>query len=205
MTASDTPDARERVLRAALEIWAEDGPAKAKITAIGARAGVSTGSLYHHFRDREDVLATLFLEGLASYQGGLLSALTAAPSARAGVYAIVGWHLRWVTANAAWARYLLSGAPSASDDFRAARTAANSTFFSALRAWAQPHLASGALRPLPLDRLAALVLGPVEAYSRQLLAGRRVRFEEDAHQLFAAAAWLTVSGAEGAAPTGDPA
>lgn len=198
--ASPDDDARARILQAALAVWTEGGPAQAKVTVIRERAGVSTGCLYHHFRDREDVLASLFLEGLEDYQGGLLGRLEDARDAHSGVHAIVGWHLDWVSANPTWARYLLAGAPSSSARFKAARSTANRRFFAALSAWAAPHVAEGHLRPLPLDQLSALVLGPVEAYSRQLLAGRRVSVDPSVYELFGHAAWLTVTSAEHTAP-----
>ncbi|MHB8465653.1 MAG: TetR/AcrR family transcriptional regulator [Acidimicrobiales bacterium] len=53
---------KERILDAALELFAEDGVAGTTVTAIERRAGLSggSGSLYRHFRSKEDVLdATL--------------------------------------------------------------------------------------------------------------------------------------------------
>ena len=53
---------RERILDAALELFADEGVTGTTITAIERRAGLSagSGSLYRHFRSKDDVLdATL--------------------------------------------------------------------------------------------------------------------------------------------------
>jgi AcrR family transcriptional regulator len=53
---------RERWLEAALEVLAREGRAKLKIVYLAAQLGVTKGSFYHHFANRED-----FIQGLTDY------------------------------------------------------------------------------------------------------------------------------------------
>lgn len=50
---------QEQILAAAAEVVGERGYTDLTMTALASRAGVSVGSLYQHFRDREAVLAAL--------------------------------------------------------------------------------------------------------------------------------------------------
>jgi AcrR family transcriptional regulator len=56
---------RESVLAAALELFAERGYSHVKLTAVLARAGVSTGSFYHHFAAKQDLFTELWRDHCA--------------------------------------------------------------------------------------------------------------------------------------------
>jgi AcrR family transcriptional regulator len=62
--------AREKVLAAAEELFAEQGYDATSVAQVVARAGVTKGALYHHFAAKEDLLFaiyhTLFAEQLAA-------------------------------------------------------------------------------------------------------------------------------------------
>jgi AcrR family transcriptional regulator len=51
---------RERLLAAALQLIEEGGYAAASVLAISGRAGLATGTLYRHFRSKEELFAELF-------------------------------------------------------------------------------------------------------------------------------------------------
>jgi AcrR family transcriptional regulator len=50
-------DTKERLLKAALDVFAEQGYQAASVDEIAARAGVTKGALYYWFRDKEDLAA----------------------------------------------------------------------------------------------------------------------------------------------------
>ncbi|MCO5996200.1 TetR/AcrR family transcriptional regulator [Actinoallomurus rhizosphaericola] len=50
------PDARERLQRAALELFAEQGFAATTVPEITARAGLTTRTFFRHFADKREVL-----------------------------------------------------------------------------------------------------------------------------------------------------
>ncbi len=50
---------RAAILDAALQMFSRQGFRGTSIRDVAARAGVSTGSVYHHFRDKEALLSTL--------------------------------------------------------------------------------------------------------------------------------------------------
>lgn len=55
-------DKRERIVEAAIEVFAEKGFAAARISDIAKGAGVADGTIYLYFRNKEDLLLTIFEE-----------------------------------------------------------------------------------------------------------------------------------------------
>ncbi len=53
---------RERLLKAAIKIFARDGFFKAKVEEIARLAGVATGTTYLYFKNKDDLLISIFEE-----------------------------------------------------------------------------------------------------------------------------------------------
>jgi AcrR family transcriptional regulator len=76
---------REALLRAALELIAQKGPAGFTFAEAARWAGVSPAAPYRHFRDRDDLLSSVALRGFEQFEialsrawdGGRPDALTA--------------------------------------------------------------------------------------------------------------------------------
>lgn len=58
---------RERILRAAVDVFAEHGYFNAKVAQIAKAAGVADGTIYLYFDGKEDLLVTIFREHTRSY------------------------------------------------------------------------------------------------------------------------------------------
>ena len=58
---------RERILRAAVDVFADYGYFNAKVAQIAKAAGVADGTIYLYFESKEDVLITIFREHTRSY------------------------------------------------------------------------------------------------------------------------------------------
>src|SRR3954453_20369684 len=53
---------RERILRAAVDVFAQNGYFNAKVVEIARAAGVADGTIYLYFDGKEDLLVTIFRE-----------------------------------------------------------------------------------------------------------------------------------------------
>jgi TetR/AcrR family fatty acid metabolism transcriptional regulator len=60
-------DKRQRILRAAVDVFAEHGYFNAKVAQIAKAAGVADGTIYLYFQGKEDLLITIFREHTRSY------------------------------------------------------------------------------------------------------------------------------------------
>lgn len=58
---------RERILRAAVDVFAEHGYFNAKVAQIAKAAGVADGTIYLYFDGKEDLLVTIFRDHTRHY------------------------------------------------------------------------------------------------------------------------------------------
>jgi AcrR family transcriptional regulator len=62
---------REALIRAALDLIAKKGPSGLTFAEAARSAGVSPAAPYRHFRDREDLLANVALQGFVRFEAEL--------------------------------------------------------------------------------------------------------------------------------------
>jgi TetR/AcrR family fatty acid metabolism transcriptional regulator len=62
---------RERILRAAVDVFAQNGYFNAKVSEIAKAAGVADGTIYLYFDGKEDILVTIFREHTRNYLASL--------------------------------------------------------------------------------------------------------------------------------------
>ena len=65
---------REALIRAALELIAQKGPAGLTFADAARFAGVSPAAPYRHFRDRDDLIANVALRGFQEFEAALARA-----------------------------------------------------------------------------------------------------------------------------------
>lgn len=58
---------RERILRAAIDVFAQNGYFNAKVSDIAKAAGVADGTIYLYFDGKEDLLVNIFREHTRTY------------------------------------------------------------------------------------------------------------------------------------------
>jgi AcrR family transcriptional regulator len=186
---------RQSILDAALHCFLELGYSATTVDDIRAESGASIGSIYHFFAGKEQLASALYLEGLASYQDGVLAALESYTDAAAAVRAVVHHHLDWVAANPELSAFLLhvrhsEATEKSAGDVRAMRK----KFFRRALAALQPHIDAGRIRDLPGPVLVALIIGPVQELVRYWLKHRDENEAKLAREVLPEQAWLAVRG-----------
>lgn len=185
-----TPLRRRGIIEAALACFTELGYERTGISDIRARAGASTGSVYHHFGSKEQLAGEVYLEGIRDYQAGFLAALESEADAEKGIAAVIAYHLKWVDRNKSWARYLfhmrhLEFMTEKEETF----AKLNQEFFRRVAAWFRKQIAAGAIRRLPADVYPAVLMGPCQEFARIYLEGHTGTKIDAAARDLAAAAW----------------
>src|SRR5947208_11564471 len=74
-TAFQGTSKRERILRAATDVFAKSGYFNAKVSEIAKAAGVADGTIYLYFDGKEDILITIFREHTRNYLQSLERAI----------------------------------------------------------------------------------------------------------------------------------
>jgi TetR/AcrR family transcriptional regulator, fatty acid metabolism regulator protein len=77
--AVDKRDKRERILAAAERIFARHGFFAAKVSDVAKEAGVADGTIYLYFKNKDDLLISLFERRMQQLNGGLKAAIAGKP------------------------------------------------------------------------------------------------------------------------------
>jgi TetR/AcrR family fatty acid metabolism transcriptional regulator len=93
------PGKRERILDAAVKVFAAEGFYNAKVAQIAQEAGVADGTIYLYFKSKDDLLISLFEDRMEGINGNLRRALEASPTAADKLRTVVRLHLELVEQN----------------------------------------------------------------------------------------------------------
>ena len=187
------PSRKDEILQAALACFTEHGVDVTTIEMIRDRSGASIGSLYHHFGNKERIIAALYLAGTAQYAELLQRGFASAASAEACVKLLVTSYIDWVVANPDWARFILHSRSrvEAGEMGDALREANRQHFAQILTALAE-YRRQGLFKALPDDCFASVVIGPTHDLARNWLAGRTQSNLGECRELLAQIVWDSV-------------
>ncbi|MGA4531953.1 TetR/AcrR family transcriptional regulator [Ectopseudomonas chengduensis] len=187
------PSRKDEILQAALACFTEHGVDVTTIEMIRDRSGASIGSLYHHFGNKERIIAALYLAGTAQYADLLQRGFASAASAEACVKLLVTSYIDWVVANPDWARFILhSRSRVEAGEMGDALREANRQHFSQILTALAEYRRQGLFKALPDDCFASVVIGPTHDLARNWLAGRTQSELGDCRELLAQIAWDSV-------------
>ena len=186
--------AKRAVLGAALSSFNRKGLEATGIEDLKQGSGLSVGTLYHHFKNKEGVVAELFFLAFDDQSRAIAQALELAQDARSQVHALVRAYLRWASAQPDMARLLLLARDAVAKGPHAlALQQRLQARYEPIDERLSAAMRAGEIPSLPEDIVPALVLGPAESYCRGWLSGQRpqppTRFEAE----FAASAWQALS------------
>ena len=94
-----TKDKEERILAAAIKVFAEKGFFNARISEVAKEAGVADGTIYLYFRSKYDLLVAIFEREFGRILQRMKEELAALPDARAKLERYALLHLSLVEEN----------------------------------------------------------------------------------------------------------
>ena len=172
MRAEASRAKRRLILEAGLDCFLKRGVGGTNLDHIRERCGASVGSFYHHFENKLEVAAALYLETLESYQRAFVSELRLHARAQSGIESTVRHHLQWVGQHPRLATYLTHcREPEVAAASEARTQELNRVFFDEVIGWLHRHAEQGSVRQLPSHLYYALWMGPAEVFTRLWLAG----------------------------------
>ncbi|MDV7245070.1 MULTISPECIES: TetR/AcrR family transcriptional regulator [Rhodococcus] len=177
------------LLDAAEAHFARRGVLETRLSDIRQEVGASVGAVYHHFPNKAELYAQVWLRALTDYQDQFWTALSECADARTGIEGAVVHHLAWVSTHRDRAAILSAPRPPAVDQRVHDKNAA---FFRQVTHWWRVHEHYGTVRRLGFDVLYALWLGPAQEYSRHWLAGSMTTEPAAVAPELARAAWMSL-------------
>lgn len=99
MPRKRSDEKRQRILEAATRVFARKGYFAARVSDIARRAGIADGTIYLYFRNKEDILVSLFDEVMSEHIERGRRELQQLHGAPAKLRAIAAHHLRLLGDN----------------------------------------------------------------------------------------------------------
>jgi TetR/AcrR family fatty acid metabolism transcriptional regulator len=99
MARRKSDDKRQRILDAAVRVFARKGYHGAKVAEIAARARVADGTIYLYFRNKEDILVSLFDKVMEEHIAAARVELQRARDAGEKLRIVAAHHLRLFSGN----------------------------------------------------------------------------------------------------------
>lgn len=185
-----THQKRKQIINAALMCFTESGVADTNMNDICKRSKASIGSIYHHFKSKEQLAAAVYLDGIKDYQDGYIRVLERQSDAKAGIFKVVEYHLNWVVDHPDWARYLFKERHATFlGETKQVFDQLNKSFFRRAAGWFKPHIQSKTLKKLPPDIFVSILMGPCQAFSSQYLFDQTCSDIKPACRQIADAVW----------------
>jgi len=167
---ANTTERKKQIIAGALSCFNEFGVTETGMSDICTRSNSSIGSIYHHFKSKEQLAATVYLEGIKNYQDGYLDALEKQETAREGITRVVNYHLHWIVKHSEWSRYLFKEVNAKFlGETKETFKHLNDEFFKRAGTWFKKHMQTGELKKLPPDIFISILMGPCQTFSRQYL------------------------------------
>jgi AcrR family transcriptional regulator len=142
------PATREKILQAALEIFAEKGYHRALVDDIVRASQTSKGAVYHHFPNKEALFLALVDEFSARLAESVTAAIGGARGALGKVQAALTAGLETFARNRDLARILLLESVSLGPAYQAKRLEVHERFATLIRAHLDEAVAEGSIPSL---------------------------------------------------------
>ena len=186
---------RRSVLRQALALFNANGVDATTIDDLRRASGQSVGTIYHHFKNKEGLVAALFFVALDDQSRAIAEHIDGLDDGHAVIEALLECYTAWITAQPECAYFVFLARDSvAQGPHGADLTERLIARYRPIDDLLARDAKAGRILPLPVDLIPSLVLGAAEFYARGWLAGRRQATPASHAKRFATAAWRSLTG-----------
>lgn len=194
-----TGSRRQSILDAALPLFLTKGFTETTMEDIRQRSGASTGSIYHHFENKEMLARALYLEGRTSLHKAFFAAI-ATSDPREGITGLVYAYLQWFEQNPDLGQYVMQagdteylGAYIKVLRQKTKTVLPEENFPTQFSQWLAPFVEAGVIKRLPQQLYFPLAIGPSRDFVRRWLRERVASEMQEAREPLAEAAWTSLS------------
>ena len=181
---------RNQIIQAGLRCFTKNGYTASTMAEICREAKASTGSVYHHYKSKEQLATAVYLEGIINFQEGYIKGLLSGISAQGCIRNSIANYIYWVKENPEWAKFLFY---QRNADFmqnpNEELNSRNKNFTKTLCAWFNKYTEAGILKKMSWDIFLPQLIGPSQDYTKHYLSGMSVTPVEEAVEILSTAAW----------------
>ncbi len=194
-----TESRRKAILQAALKSFSTKGFTETTMEDIRRLSGASTGSIYHHFENKEMLAQALYLEGRSDLNAALLASIIDRQP-REGIKALVYAYIDWFEQHPDLGQYIMQADSteylgSYVKVFRQKILLAfpNENLTQQFFDWLVPYIEDGTIARFPRNLYVPLAIGPSREYVRRWLRTRLTEEILEAREYLAESAWKVLS------------
>ncbi|HTK09040.1 MAG TPA: TetR/AcrR family transcriptional regulator [Ktedonobacteraceae bacterium] len=188
-----TASRRQAILQAALQLFLSKGFTVTTMEDIRQLSGASTGSIYHHFENKEMLALALYQEIWSELNAVLLQCLTEV-TPHEGVKALVYAYIDWFEQHPDSGQYIVQAINSEYLGSRVETLRQTMAILpQKLFEWLTPAIENGAVIHCPQHLYYSLILGPAREYVRSWLKGRIPGELHEVREVLADAAWRVIA------------
>ena len=172
MSRPRTGNKRQRLIDAAVRLFARKGYFYTTTAEVSAQAGVASGTLYLYFNSKDDLLAAALNEFLEAFEREVLPQARRCADARSGLRAFVDSFTDFITRNQDLARVFFVESRQSNSALLSQASAAEARYFGLTQSFLA-SLGEG-IDPAVLDEelVTSTVLGTLETVAVRWLFGR---------------------------------
>jgi TetR/AcrR family transcriptional regulator, fatty acid metabolism regulator protein len=166
---------KEAIVTAAAELFAEKGFTETTASEVAERARVAQGTLFYHFKTKENILLEVFESIMDRYQAGMEGAVRTTENGLSALEALLKFQFAFVEENSRVFLVVLRDFPSFlahSDSPQKARVHARLAAVSdVLRGILERGRKDGSIRDLPIESTVQILRGLTSGLIRHRLLG----------------------------------
>ncbi|MEB6668439.1 TetR/AcrR family transcriptional regulator [Acinetobacter vivianii] len=181
---------KRQILQDALSCFLEYGLDTTSIEMIRDKSDSSVGAIYHHFKNKEGVIAALVFAALDDQALLRDQYLKEAKSLKGLLYALIYSYTDWVSDQPKFAQFLLFAQLSVRQgEYRQVLNDKNKLRNQNIIGYISNYADASLLKSVPTELMMSLVIGATESYCRAWLSGKVVTNPKVYRETLAQAAW----------------
>ncbi|MCH7336883.1 TetR/AcrR family transcriptional regulator [Acinetobacter sp. NIPH 2699] len=181
---------KRQILLDALSCFLEYGLETTSIEMIREKSESSVGAIYHHFKNKEGVIAALVFAALDDQAILRDQYLEKTQSLKELLYALIYSYVDWVSNQPKFAQFLMLAHFSVmQSEYRQALNEKNKLRNQKIVSYISNYSDAELLKSVPVELMISLVIGATESYCRAWLSGKVVTDPKVYRETLAQAAW----------------
>ncbi|MCH7315361.1 TetR/AcrR family transcriptional regulator [Acinetobacter sp. ANC 3882] len=181
---------KRQILQDALSCFLEYGLDTTSIEMIREKSDSSVGAIYHHFKNKDGIIAALVFAALDDQAQLREEYLQEAKSLKELLYALIYSYVDWVADQPKFAQFLLLAHFSVlQGEYRQRLNEKNKLRNQKIVGYVSNYADAALLKSVPTELMMSLVIGATESYCRAWLSGKVVTNPKAYRETLAQAAW----------------
>ena len=174
MPSDADSEKHQRIIDAAVRVFARKGYYSSRVADIAKESGVAVGTIYLYFKTKEEILVSLFREKMADFVASLGGVLSQEPDPPAKLRRLVRRHFEVLESNPELAEVIQVELRQGNKFFRGASAREVGSYFDLIGSVLSQGVESGDFRKdLPIKVATKVLFGAMDQMTTSWVLGQR--------------------------------